>query len=71
MTTGKPGSTYSTRTDDTGFHIQQLGEAIGSFSKRTMAAENVRIGKVNTFEPRFVLRESPDGGMMIAMEGLV
>lgn len=71
MTTGKPDSTYTTRTDDTGFHIQQLSETIGSFSRRTLAAENVRVGKVNTFEPRYILREAPDGGMMIAMEGLV
>lgn len=71
MTTGRPESTYSTRTDDTGFHVQQLGGTIGSFSKRTLAAENIRVGRVDTFEPRFVMREAPDGGLLIVKEGMV
>lgn len=70
MTAGKPGSTYTTRTDDTGYHVLQLGETIGSFARRQLAAENVRVGRVNTFEERYVLREAPDGGLLITKEGL-
>ena len=63
-------STYTTRTDDTGYHVLQLGETIGSFARRQLAAENVRVGRVNTFEERYVLREAPDGGLLITKEGL-
>lgn len=65
---GKAGSTYSTLTDDTGFHVEQLGEKIGSFAKRELRTEAVRVGKVNTTEPRIVMREAPDGGIMFTIE---
>ena len=67
---GKAGSTYSTLIDDQGFHILQLNEKIGSFAKRRLEAEEVRVGKVNTVQPRCVLREAGDGGMIITVEGL-
>ena len=67
---GKSGSTYNTLIDDTGFHILQLREKIGSFAKRRLAAEEVRIGRVSTPQPRCVLREAGDGGMIITVEGL-
>lgn len=69
LETSKRGSTYSTLVDDTGFHIQQLGERIGSFAKRQLAAEAVRVGKVNTAERRIVMREAADGGIVFNREG--
>ena len=68
MRVGKAGSTYSTLTDDTGFHVLQLGEKIGSFAKRQLAAETVRVGRVDTPDSRIVLREAPDGGLAILPE---
>ncbi len=68
LRTGKVGSTYNTVTDETGFHIEQLNERIGSFAKRTLHTEAVRVGRVNTTEPRIVLREAPDGGAMFILE---
>jgi hypothetical protein len=65
---GKAGSTYSTLTDDTGFHVEQLGEKIGSFAKRELRTEAVRVGKVSATEPRIVMREAPDGGIMYTLE---
>jgi hypothetical protein len=69
LETSKQGSTYSTLVDDTGFHIQQLGERIGSFAKRQLAAEAVRVGKVNTTGKRLVMREAADGGIAFIREG--
>lgn len=73
MTSGKAGSTYSTLTNDVGFHVRQLSETIASMNRRQVAAEAFRIGKVSTIgvKPRIVLREAPDGGTMFALEGLV
>lgn len=71
FSTGKSGSTYSTLTDDSGFHILQLGEKIGSFAKRQLKVEEVRVGVVNTTERRCVIREASDGGLIITPEGLI
>lgn len=67
---GKSGSTYSTLIDSVGFHVLQNGEKISSFARRQLAVEEVRIGRVNVTEPRCVMREAGDGGMLITVEGL-
>lgn len=69
LETSKQGSTYSTLVDDTGFHIQQLGERIGSFAKRQLSTEAVRVGKVGTTGKRLVMREAADGGIAFIREG--
>ncbi len=68
LRTGKAGSAYATLTNDVGFHILQNNETIGSFAKRELRTEAVRVGKVNTTQPRIVLREAPDGGAMFVLE---
>lgn len=68
MTFGKSGSTYSTRVDDVGFHVLQLGETIASINRRQVNAEAFRIGKVSATDPRIILREAPDGGAMFVRE---
>lgn len=67
---GAADSTYSTLTDEEGFHILQLGEKIGSFAKRRLATEEIRIGRVATTQNRCVIREAGDGGLIITVEGL-
>lgn len=67
---GNNQSTYSTLTDDVGFHIMQLGEKIGSFAKRKLATEAIRVGKHNASGSRITLREAPDGGLIFVPEGL-
>ena len=68
MQIGKAGSTYSTLTDDTGFHIQQLGEKIGSFAKRRLITEAVQIGPVNASGMHVVMRSAYDGGVVFVSE---
>ena len=68
MRAGKQGSTYSTLVNDVGFHVLQQDEIIGSFARRALHTEAVRIGKASSAEPRIVMREAPDGGMMITLE---
>lgn len=68
MRVGKTGSTYATLTDDTGFHILQKDEIIGSFAKRQLAAESVRVGPVNRTGPAVVMRRSPKGGIAFVTE---
>lgn len=67
---GKTGSTYSTLIDAVGFHVLQNGEKISSFARRQMAVEEIRVGRVNVTDPRCVMREAGDGGMLITVEGL-
>lgn len=67
---GAADSAYSTLTDEEGFHILQLGEKIGSFAKRRLATEEIRIGRVATTQNRCVIREAGDGGLIITVEGL-
>lgn len=71
LRTGKQGSTYATLTNDVGFHILQNDEKIGTFAKRELHTEAVRIGSVSATQPRIVLREAPDGGAMITLEEAV
>ena len=71
LETRKSGSTYSTLVDDTGFHVQQLGGKIGSFAKRQLSTEAVRIGKVGSAGKRVVMREAADGGVAFVLEGSV
>lgn len=71
MTFGKAGSTYSTRVDDVGFHVLQLGETIASINRRQVNAEAFRIGKVSATDPRIILREAPDGGAMFVREAIL
>lgn len=68
LRTGRAGSTYSTLVNDVGFHVQQQGEIIGSFARRALHTEAVRIGKASATDARIVLREAPDGGAMITLE---
>ena len=68
MRVGKDGSTYATLTDDTGFHILQNEEKIGSFAKRQLAAESVRVGPVKATGPAVVMRRSPKGGIAFVTE---
>ena len=70
MRVGKQGSTYATLTDDTGFHILQLNEIIGSFAKRQLAAESIRVGPVNTLAAvrRVILRGTASGGVVFVAE---
>lgn len=75
---GKEGSWYTTLTDGDGFHIYQvidqtnnISEKIGSFAKRQLKAEEVRVGSLKSTGNRCVLREAYDGGLMITVEGLV
>lgn len=68
MRVGKKGSTYATLTDDTGFHILQLNEIIGSFAKRQLTAEAIRVGPVNATGPHIVMRGAPDGGIVFVRE---
>ncbi|MBP3311681.1 MAG: hypothetical protein J6L72_05535, partial [Butyricicoccus sp.] len=70
MTFGKSGSTYSTRVDDVGFHVLQLGETIASINRRQVMAEAFRVGKVSATDPRIILREAPDGGAMFVKEAI-
>ena len=65
---GKAGSTYSTLTDDTGFHILQLDEKIGSFAKRRLITEAVQVGPVNASGMRIVMRSAYDGGVIFVPE---
>ena len=65
---GKAGSTYSTRIDDTGFHILQLGSKIGSFAKRKLVAESVQISPVDAIGMRIVMRSAFDGGVAFIPE---
>ena len=67
---GRPDSAYATLIDDVGFHILQRGGKIGSFARRQLAAEELRVGRVAASAPRCVLREAADGGMIITVEGL-
>lgn len=67
---GKEGSTYTTLIDEEGFHILQKDEKITTIAKRQVAAEEFRVGKINTTSTRCVLREAGDGGMIITVEGL-
>ena len=67
---GKTGSTYSTLIDAVGFHVLQNGEKISSFARRQLSVEEIRIGRVNVTDPRCVMREAGDGGMLITVEGL-
>lgn len=67
---GKEGSTYSTLVDDTGFHILQKNEKITTIAKRQVAAEEFRVGRINTTETRCVIREAGDNGLIITVEGL-
>lgn len=69
LRTGKTGSAYATLTNDVGFHILQNNEKIGTFAKRELHTEAVRIGTVSAIAPRIVLREAPDGGAMFTLEG--
>ena len=68
LRTGKTGSAYATLTNDVGFHILQNNEKIGTFAKRELHTEAVRIGTVSATAPRIVLREAPDGGAMFTLE---
>ena len=65
---GKAGSTYSTRIDDTGFHILQLNEKIGSFAKRRLITEAVQLGPVDAVGTRVVMRNAYDGGVIFVPE---
>lgn len=67
---GREDSPYSTLIDDVGFHVLRRGEKIGSFARRQLAVEDVRIGRVAERGPRCVLREAADGGMIITVEGV-
>ena len=71
LETRKAGSTYSTLVDDTGFHVQQLGGKIGSFAKRQLETEAIRIGRVGSAGKRIVMREAADGGIAVVLEGTV
>ena len=71
LETRKAGSTYSTLVDDTGFHVQQLGGKIGSFHKRRLETEAIRIGRVGSAGKRIVMREAADGGIAVVLEGSV
>ena len=71
LRTGKTGSAYATLTNDVGFHILQNNEKIGTFAKRELHTEAVRIGTVSATAPRIVLREAPDGGAMFTLEGAI
>jgi inosine/xanthosine triphosphate pyrophosphatase family protein len=71
LETRKAGSTYSTLVDDTGFHVQQLGGKIGSFHKRQLETEAIRIGRVGSAGKRIVMREAADGGIAVVLEGSV
>ena len=68
LRTGRTGSTYATLTNDVGFHILQNNEKIGTFARRELHTEAVRIGAVSASAPRVVLREAPDGGAMFTIE---
>ena len=70
MHQGQSDSAYSTLIDDVGFHVFQLNEKIGSFARRQLAVEEVRVGRVAVSGTRCVLREAADGGMIITVEGL-
>ena len=50
------------------FHIQQLGEKIGSFAKRRLITEAVQIGPVNASGMRVVMRSAYDGGVVFVSE---
>ena len=72
---GKTNSTYTTLTDNTGFHILNYGSPISSFSERTLKVEMVRVGSLDSntrinSEHRGVIKEAPDGGLIITIEGL-
>lgn len=67
LSMGKDGSTYSTLVDDVGFHVLQSGEKITTIAKRRVAAEEFRVGKLNS-DTRCVLREAGDGGIIITPE---
>ena len=69
LETRKAGSTYSTLVDETGFHVLQLGGKIGSFAKRQLETEAVRIGRVGSAGKRMVMREAADGGIAFVLEG--
>lgn len=68
MKVGKAGSAYATLTDDTGFHILQTDEIIGSFAKRQLKTESIRVGPVAQTGQSVVLRRSPSGGVAFVAE---
>ena len=71
LSTGKSGSTYSTLTDDVGFHVLQSGEKIGSFAKRQLQVEEIKIGSISSTRTHCVIREAADGGLIITTEAMV
>ena len=71
LSTGKSGSTYSTLTDDVGFHVLQSGEKIGSFAKRQLQVEEIKIGSISSEKTHCVIREAADGGLIITTEAMV
>ena len=71
FSTGKSGSTYSTLTDDVGFHVLQSGEKIGSFAKRQLQVEEIKIGSISSTKTHCVIREAADGGLIITTEAMV
>lgn len=77
---GKNGQNYKTLTNANGFHIEQTTNGstsvIGSFSKRSIFVENVRVGSVSnngdsvSSSGVVVMRAAPDGGVMFVVEGI-
>lgn len=66
---GKSGSSYTTLTDESGFHILQYGEKISTFAKRQLKVEEIRVASVSSTGTRCVIREAYDGGLIIVVEG--
>ena len=76
---GKDGQNYRTLTNGTGFHVEHVtgveSTVVGSFSKRAIYVENVRVGSVSnngtevTTTGKTVMKAAPDGGIMFTVEG--
>lgn len=76
---GKDGQNYRTLTNGTGFHVEHTtgveSTVVGSFSKRAIYVENVRVGSVSnngtevTTTGKTVMKAAPDGGVMFTVEG--
>lgn len=67
---GKSDSIYRVFIDDAGMHVQQYGEDIAVFAKRTLITPYIRVGPPES-PSGLALSRASDGGIMISNLGVI
>lgn len=67
---GKSDSIYRVFIDDAGMHVQQYGEDIAVFAKRTLITPYIRVGPPDS-PSGLAISKASDGGMMITNLGVI